>query len=188
MVLEDYFCAGVSQFSLHEFNVFLVGGWFLVWMLATSFSVYADHYALYWRCDGCCSDQSLHCMLSRTSSLLCGCQSSVRSRICSPVVGADAPRSVYELQCGVGVTGALPLGEESLITLLQELSTRKYTLRCQLLPNVHAHKVHCCYIAAGTAFSCENVGTGCPSGSVLTKSSTEIHWHRSTYVRHWDPP
>ena len=136
-----------------------------------------------WHCN-----QSLHCMLSRASSLLCGCQSSVRSRICSPVVGADAPRSVYELQCGVGVTGALPLGEESLITLLQELSTIKYTLRCQLLPNVHAHKVHCCYIAAGTAFSCENVGTGCPSGAVLTKSSTEIHWHRSTYVRHWDPP
>lgn len=82
-------------------------------------------------------------MLSRASSLCCGCQSSVRSRICSPVVGADAPRSVYELQCGVGVTGALPLGEESLIIPPQELSTRKYTLRCQLLPNVQAHKVHC---------------------------------------------
>ena len=96
-------------------------------------------------------------MLNRASSLLCGCQSPVRSRICSPVVGADDPRSVYELQCGVGVTGALPLGEESLIIPPQELSTRKHTLRYQLLPNVHAQKIHCCYTAAGTAFSCENV-------------------------------
>lgn len=127
-------------------------------------------------------------MLSRASSLLCGCQSLARSRICSPVAGADAPRSVHELQCGVGVTGALPLREESLIIPPQELSTRKHSLQCQLLPNVHAHKVHCCYTAAGTAFSCENVGTGCPSGAVLTKSSAEIHWHRSTNVRHWDPP
>lgn len=49
---------GVSQCSLHEFN--MLGGRFVSWMLATSLlRVCADHYAFYWRCDGCCEDQSL---------------------------------------------------------------------------------------------------------------------------------
>ena len=39
-----------------------------------------------------CGDWSLHWMLGRASCLLCGCHSSVKGRVCSPVVGTEAPR------------------------------------------------------------------------------------------------
>ena len=72
----------------------------------------------------CCGDQSLHWMLGGASSLLCGCHSPVGSRVCSPVVGVEAPRSSSKLQCEVGRTGMLSLGKGSLCIFLQELSTR----------------------------------------------------------------
>lgn len=41
-------------------------------------------------------------MMSRTSSLLCGCHSPVEIDVCSSVVGVESPRSVSELQYVVG--------------------------------------------------------------------------------------
>lgn len=51
-------------------------------------------------------------MLSGDSSF-CGCQSPAGGRVCSPVVEADTPQSVSELQCEVVGIGVL-LGKESL--------------------------------------------------------------------------
>lgn len=53
-------------------------------------------------------------MLSRASSLLCGCDSPAGGRVCSLVVGIDTSRSVSELWCEAGRTGVLPLGEKPL--------------------------------------------------------------------------
>ena len=72
-----------------------------------------------WQCVWWCCDQSLHWMLGRASSLLCGCHSPVRGRVCSPVVRVEAPRSGSKLQCEVGGTGALSLGKELLCILPQ---------------------------------------------------------------------
>lgn len=51
------------------------------------------------------------------SSSLCGCHSPVGGRVCSLVVGVEAPRSVYKLWCAVGRIGILSLGEELLVLL-----------------------------------------------------------------------
>ena len=106
--------------------------------------VCVGRYSLDRGCDLCCGDQSLHWMLSRASSLLCGCHSPVRGKVCSPDVRVEAPRSVSELWCEVGGTQTLPLGDEPLSIPLQELSTGKCTLWCHLSLNVQAHKVHYC--------------------------------------------
>ena len=51
-------------------------------------------------------------MLSGVSSLFCGCHSPIWGRICSPLVGVEAPSSVSESRREVGGTRVLPLGEE----------------------------------------------------------------------------
>ena len=43
-----------------------------------------------------------------------GCHSPLGDRVCSPVVGVQAPRSSSNLWCEVGGTGVFPLQEESL--------------------------------------------------------------------------
>ena len=62
-------------------------------------------------------------MLGGASSFLCGCQSPVRDRVCSPVIEVEDPRSNSKLQCKAGGTGVLPLGKEPLQVLPQELSS-----------------------------------------------------------------
>ena len=62
-------------------------------------------------------------MLSRASSLLCGCHSLVRVKVCSSVVEVEVPRSISELWCGVGGV-EVPLLGEPLSIPLWELSTR----------------------------------------------------------------
>ena len=123
-------------------------------------------------------------MLSVTSSLLCGCHIPVEVRVCSPVVGVETPRSVPELQCELGGTGALLLGEEPLSIPPQELSTGKCTLCCCPSPIVCAHKVHYYWHCPQLCLSCGNACNhpGCPSVTVLPKPP-----HRSAdEVRHWD--
>lgn len=83
-------------------------------------------------CGWWCGDQSLHWILSKTSSVLCGCHSPVRGRVCSPTVGIEAPRSVSNPKCGVGQTGMLPLGEEPLNFPLLELPNGECALWCHL--------------------------------------------------------
>lgn len=63
-------------------------------------------------------------MLNGASSLLCGCHSTVRVRVCFLVVRKEAPRSISKLHCVVGRTGVLPLQEEQLSILPLELFTR----------------------------------------------------------------
>ena len=48
-------------------------------------------------------------MLGAAFSLLCGCHSLVRSRVCSPIVGVEGPRSGSKVRCEVGGAGVLPL-------------------------------------------------------------------------------
>ena len=67
-------------------------------------------------------------MLNGASSLLCGCHSAVRVRVCSLVVRKEAPRSLSKLHCVVGRIGVLPLQEEQLSILPLELFTREHTL------------------------------------------------------------
>ena len=50
-------------------------------------------------------------MLGRASTLLYGCHSPVRGRVCFPVVAVEVPRSSSKLWCEVGGTGALLLGK-----------------------------------------------------------------------------
>ena len=125
-------------------------------------------------------------MLSRASSLLFGHHSPVRGRVCSPVVGVEATTSVSELQCGIGRTGALPLGEEPLSIPLQRLSNSKSTVWCCLSPFVWAHSIQCCWhchqphLSHGSASNWPR----CPSGTVLRKPPVQIHRHRSTEVRY----
>ena len=64
-------------------------------------------------------------MLNGASSLLWGCHIPVGIRVSSPVVGVEVLRSVSELRCEVGITGALLLGEDTLSIPPQELSTWK---------------------------------------------------------------
>ena len=127
-------------------------------------------------------------MLSGASSLFYGCQSPVGGRICSPVVGVDAPRSTSELRCEVGRSGTLPLGEELLSIPPQELSTRECTLWCCLSPVMQAHKVQFFSHCPRPCLNCGNSGNrpGCPRGTVLTKPLVHICWHRITEVRHQD--
>ena len=62
-------------------------------------------------------------MLGRASSLICGCHSPLGGRVCSPLVGVEAPRSGSKLHSEIGGTGLLPLGKEPPSVLLQELFT-----------------------------------------------------------------
>ena len=73
-------------------------------------------------------------MLNGASSLLYGCHSPVGGRICSLVVGLEAPISVCELWFEVGRIGALPLREKPLSIPLMELSTGECALWCHLSP------------------------------------------------------
>ena len=63
-------------------------------------------------------------MLNEDYSLLCGCHSSFRGRVCSPVVGVEDPISSSMLQCEVNRTGVLLLGNELLHVFPQELPTK----------------------------------------------------------------
>ena len=148
----------------------------------------AGCYSLDRGCDWYCDDQSLHWILSRASSSLCGCQSPVWDRVCSPVVGVEAPRSISELWCEVGGTGTLLLREELLCIPPQELSTERCTLWCHLPPVVWAHKVYCCWHCPQPHHNHGNAGNQprCPSGAVLTKPPAQTHWHRFAEVRHQD--
>lgn len=62
-------------------------------------------------------------MLGVGFSLLCGCHSLVRGRVCSPIVGVESTRSGSKLWYEVAGTGALLLGKKQLHVLPQELST-----------------------------------------------------------------
>ena len=123
-------------------------------------------------------------MLSRASTWLCGCHSAVRGRVCSLVVGAEAPSSVSELWCEVGGIEVLPLGEEPLNIPLLELATGECALWCHLKHLVHAHKVQCCWHCPWPCLNCGSAGNRlwCPSGAVnqatgtdLLKSGTRTH-------------
>ena len=133
----------------------------------------ADHYPLGRGCNLCCGDQSLHWILVGASSLLFGCHSPVRGRVCSPVVGIEALRSGSKLQCEVGRTGGLPLLKESLSIPLQELSTRKCALCCHLSPVVCTNKIHCFWPCPWTLLSRGHTGNQprCPKETALTKLS-----------------
>ena len=97
--------------------------------------MYAGHYPLERWCDWPCGDQNLHWILSRVSSLLCGCHCPVKGRVFCLLVGMEAPRSISELKYEVGVIGTLPLREEPLSIPLPELFT-KCALLCHLSPAV----------------------------------------------------
>ena len=138
----------------------------------------ADHYPLDRECDQCCGDHSLHWMLSKASSLLCDCHSPVWDRVCSSVVGVEAPRSGFNLQCEVRGTGTLPLGEESLSIPPQGLSTTKWTLWCHLSPIACTDKVHCGWHCLQPCLSLGNACNWprCPLGTEFTKPLAQIHW------------
>ena len=85
-----------------------LGGLFLVWMSVMTFlSVWWLGRGYDWHC----SDQRLHWMLNGASSLLFGCHSPFRDRVCSLIVGVEAPRSISKQRCEVGRTGMLFLAE-----------------------------------------------------------------------------
>ena len=96
-------CPCVARVGL----MFLVQGLFLVWMPVPLSSVCPSRYPLDRRCDWCCDDQSLHWMLSGGSSLLCGCHSPVKGRICFLADGVEVPRSISGLWHEVGRIGML---------------------------------------------------------------------------------
>lgn len=95
----------------------------------------------------CCGDPSLPWILVGAFSLLCGCQSPVRGRVYSTVVGFYT-RSASKLQCEVGRMGRFLLVTKPLSTPLQEVSAQKYALCCHLSPSVCTHKIHCCWHCA----------------------------------------
>ena len=64
------------------------------------------------------------------------CYSPAGGRVCSLVVGIEAPRSISKLQCDVGRIGALPLEEKPLSIPPPELSIGECTLWCHLSPIV----------------------------------------------------
>ena len=117
--------------------------------------------------------------------MLCGCHSPVGGRVCSPVVGVEAPRSISELRCKGGRTAVLPLGEEPLSVPPQALSIQSCTLWCRLPPVVWAY---CCWHCPQPLFNRGNASNqpGCPSGAVLAAPPAQIPWYRSAEVRHWD--
>ena len=70
--------------------------------------------------------------------------SPVRGRVCSLVVGVEAPRSGSRLRCEVGGMGVLPLWREPLHIPPQVPSTQRCAiLWCCLPPIVCIHKFHC---------------------------------------------
>ena len=88
---------GTPLCSLPEFNIFWCESCFQYGCLTPLSSVYADHYILDRKGDLRYGEQSLPWILSRTSFLLCGYHCPVRGRVCSLVVGLEAPRCVSEL-------------------------------------------------------------------------------------------
>ena len=110
MVLEGYLYVGTSLRSLHMFSAFGTRAVFSMDACLLSLSsVYAGHYPLERWCDWPCGDQNLHWILSRVSSLLCGCHCPVKGRVFCLLVGMEAPRSISELKYEVGAIGTLPL-------------------------------------------------------------------------------
>lgn len=117
----------------------------------------------------CCGDQGLQWILSKSSSLLCGYHRSVGDLVCSPLGRVEATRSISELYCGVGRTGALLLGEEPLSIPSQELSIWRCTLWCS----------PCCVDSQALplpCLSCGNAGSQpkYPSGAVLIMPPAQI--------------
>ena len=127
-------------------------------------------------------------VVTKAFSLLCGCHSPVGGRVCSPLVGVEDPRSVSELRCEIGGTGACLVGEEPLSIPPQELSTRECALWCCLSPVVWAQKVHCCWHCPQLHLNHGNTSNRpwCPSGPVFTKPPVQIGRRRSTEVRYQD--
>ena len=127
---------GTSLCSLHMFSAFGTRAVFSMDACLLSLSsVYAGHSPLERGCDWRCGDQNLHWILSRVSSLLCGCHCPVKGRVCCLLVGMEAPRSISELKYEVGAIGTLPLREEPLSIPLPEPFT-KCALLCHLSPAV----------------------------------------------------
>lgn len=102
-------------------------------------------------------------------------------------VGVEAPRSVSELPCAVGI-GAFPLGEEPLSISPPELSTGECALQFNLSPIVWPHKVHCCWHWPQPHLNHGNAPSQpwFPSSAVITKPSVQISRHRSTEVSYQD--
>ena len=83
-------------------------------------------------------------MLSRVLSLLCDFHSPVQGRICSPVVGVEAP--ALSLICSVSRwDGVLQLGEEPVSIPSQELhqEVQEVRLYCHASPTVPTPRGHC---------------------------------------------
>lgn len=123
--------------------------------------------------DWYCGDKTLLWVLRGASSLLCGCYLPVRSRVCYPVVGIEAPISISELCCEVGRTGTLLLEWQPLSILLQELSTGRCTLWCCLSLVFQAHNVHFCSHCPWPCLSCGKAGShpGYLSRAVIIKAT-----------------
>ena len=142
-VIVFFFNVGASLCRLYESNIFGVRAVFGIDVCLPCLSLgCAGCHPLDRGCDWCCSDHSLHWMLGRASSLLCGCHSPIGGRVCTPVVGEEAPRSSSKLWCEVVRTGALLLGKGPLHIPPQDLSTGMCTLLYCLSPIVHTHNVH----------------------------------------------
>ena len=157
MVLKGCIYLGAFLCSLLWVQYFWFEGSFWYGCLPCLSSGCVSHYPLDRGWDWCCGDQSLHWMLGRAFSLLCGCHSPVGGRVYSPVVDIEAPWSVSELQCEMGGTGALLLGKSHSILL-----PRICPLGC--VPcDIICHPFHALrkYTVVGITLGCSSaVGTG----------------------------
>lgn len=100
---------------------------------------------------------------------LCGCHCPGRGRVCSLVVGRGAPRSVSELQCELGGTGALPLGEEPLSCTPGLCSVVSPTTCCVGSPNTLAGTA----LSAPPLWECRQLALVSPRQYVHKATSTE---------------
>ncbi|XP_059975665.1 golgin subfamily A member 6-like protein 22 [Mesoplodon densirostris] len=94
---------------------------------------------------------------------------------------------IQMLECEVGGTGVLLLGEEPLSIILQELPVEKCAyVWCCLSPIAQIHKAHCFGHHPCLHLNCgySNNQPGCSSGAMLTKPVEQICWCRTAEVRH----
>ena len=170
MVLEGYLYVGTSLRSLHMFSAFGTRAVFSMDACLLSLSsVYAGHYPLERWCDWPCGDQNLHWILSRVSSLLCGCHCPVKGRVFCLLVGMEAPRSISELKYEVGAIGTLPLERSLWVFLCQScspsvLSCVTFHLLLLALPSTPPQLWECQRSALGSLRCC------------FTRPPVQIHW------------